>query len=356
MLLKPFKRSLKTPGQAPGSMIHVGEQKMLATKVTAIEYHRGTIFDERVTADLAFLQHVRESEPVTWINVAGLHEIETISRIGEIFDIHPLILEDILNTDQRPKLDQSETNIYLIVKMIQWQEDKQHLETEQVSIVLGPGFVLTFQEQEKDVFEPVRERLRSGKGQLRQRGADYLAYSLLDAVVDHYFVVLERLGEHIEEIEEKLIADPEPETLEDIHHLKREMLYLRRSVWPLRELIGGLQRGDLPQFRQETLIYLRDVYEHTIQVIDTIESFRDIVSGLLDIYLSSVSHRLNEVMKVLTIISTIFIPLTFITGLYGMNFTYIPELQVRWAYFAVWGVMITITGGLLIFFKRKKWL
>lgn len=356
MKWKRFSRMTKTVGMSPGSMVHVGQQKMVQTQVSVIEYHTNDFYEVRQTADNAELVRAREGDPVSWINVAGLHDTEQIAEIGEIFGMHPLLLEDILNTEQRPKIDQHDACLYLILKMIQWDEVAQKIETEQISIVLGQGFVLTFQEQEKDIFDSLRQRIRTGKGRIRQRGADYLAYAMLDAVVDYYYVILENTGEQIETIEDELVTDPDSETLQKIHALKREMLFLRRSVWPLREIIGGLQRGDFSQFEQGTLIYLRDVYEHTIQVIDTVETYRDIVSGLLDIYLSSISNKMNEIMKVLTIISTIFIPLTFITGLYGMNFQYIPELQFRWGYFIVWLVMLLLSFAMLLYFKRKKWL
>lgn len=356
MIWKRFSRMTRTVGMSPGSMIHVGQQKMAQTKVSIIEYHANDFYEERQVTDLNELARARKSEPVTWINVAGLHDTDQIAEIGRVFGTHPLLLEDILNTEQRPKIDQYDTYLYLILKMIHWEEPAQQIETEQISIVLGQGFVLTFQEQEKDIFDPLRQRIRSGQGRIRQLGADYLAYTMLDAVVDHYYVILENLGEQIEAIEEELVTDPDPETLQKIQEVKREMLFLRRSIWPLREVVGGLQRGDFPQFQEGTLIYLRDVYEHTIQVIDTVETYRDVVSGLLDIYLSSISNKMNEVMKVLTIISTIFIPLTFITGLYGMNFQYIPELQFRWGYYVVWCVMLLLSGAMLLYFRRKKWL
>lgn len=346
----------KKIGMAPGSMVHVGQQKMSQSKVSIIEYHADEFFEERESAHIHELARARDSKPVTWINIAGLHETEKIAKIGEIFSIHPLLLEDILNTEQRPKIDQYDDYLYLILKMIHWQEDTNRIETEQISIVLGQGFVLTFQEQEKDVFDALRNRIRSGKGRIRQTGTDYLAYAMLDSIVDHYYLILENLGEQIETIEEELVIDPNPETLQKINQIKREMLFLRRSIWPLREVIGGLQRGDYAQFQEGTLIYLRDVYEHTIQVIDTVETYRDIVSSLIDIYLSSLSNKMNEVMKVLTIIATIFIPLTFITSLYGMNFQYIPELGFHWGYFIVWLVMLLISITMLYYFRKKKWL
>ncbi len=351
-----YRRRTEKTGLAPGTPMHIGQRKMEMIKITVIDYDAVGYYEERETTDIARLAKAKETEPITWINIAGLHQIETIEAIGQIFDIHPLLLEDILNTEQRPKIEQYDNYLYMILKLIHWREDDNEIETEQISIVLGNRFVITFQEQEEDIFDPLRQRIRSGKGRIRQFGSDYLAYSLLDMVVDHYFLILENLGEQIEVVEDELVSDPNTTTLQKIHDLKREMLYLRRSVWPLREVIGGLQRDESNLIQEATLIFLRDVYEHTIQVIDTIETYRDVVSGLLDVYLSSISNKMNEVMKVLTVIATIFIPLTFITSLYGMNFRYMPELQWRWAYPLLWLVLITISVFMLAYFRKKDWL
>lgn len=348
-------RSEKT-GLAPGSSRHVGQRKMEAVKIALIDYDDAGYFHEQETGDMALLAEAIETEPVTWINVAGLHQVEIIEAIGGTFDIHPLLLEDILNTEQRPKIEQYEDYLYIILKLIQWNEDRGEIEWEQVSIVLGARFVITFQEQEKDIFDPLRQRIRSDKARIRRFGPDYLAYSLMDLVVDHYFLILENLGEQIEVIEEALVTNPTTSTLQQMQQLKRELLFMRRSVWPLREVIGGLQRGESVMFAEATLMYLRDLYEHTIQVIDTVETHRDIISGLLDIYLSSLSNKMNEVMRVLTVIATLFIPLTFIAGLYGMNFHYMPELQYRWAYPAVLILMLALSGVMIAYFRRRGWM
>ena len=292
---------------------------------------------------------------VTWLDIDGVHQAEVLESVGNYANLHPLVLEDIHNTYQRPKVEDYDDYLYIVLKMISWDSDSNEAQAEQVSLILGKSYVISFKEDPGDIFDPIRQRLREGKGRIRKLGADYLAYSLLDQVVDHYFIVLENLGERVEDLEEELVTNPDKSTLQTIYHLKRELIYLRKSVWPLREAISSLERGESPLFQPETLIYLRDVYDHTIQVIDTIETFRDMVSGMLDIYLSSVSNRMNEVMKVLTIIATIFIPLTFITGVYGMNFNYMPELQWRWGYFSIWGVMIVIVIGMVVYFKRKGW-
>jgi magnesium transporter len=293
---------------------------------------------------------------VTWINIDGLHQIEILEKIGECYGLHPLVLEDILNTDQRPKMEDYSNYIYIVLKMLDQGNKSNEIATEQISLILGPNFVFSFQEKEGDVFDPIRERIRNGKGRIRKMGADYLAYALLDSIVDNYFIILEKLSEKIEYLEEKLITRPTPETLQTIHHIKREMIFLRKAIWPLREVIGGLERNESSLIKESTKIYLRDIYDHTIQTIDTIETFRDMVSGMLDIYLSSVSNRLNSVMKVLTIIATIFMPLTFLAGIYGMNFKYMPELEWGWGYPVLWLIMIGIGIFMLAYFKKKNWL
>lgn len=353
---KSYRRHTEKIGLAPGTPLHVGQQKMETIKIVVIDYDQAGYYDEHEITDLAQLASAKDSDHISWVNVAGLHDLNATETIGQTFGIHPLLLEDILNTEQRPKVEQYDDYLFMILKLIHWREDRSEIETEQISIVLDRNYVITFQEQEQDIFEPLRQRIRAGKGRIRQFGSDYLAYSLLDMVVDHYFLILENLGEQIEWVEDELVTAPTTATLQQIHDLKRELLSLRRSVWPLREVIVGLQRDESTLIHEATLIYLRDVYEHTIQVIDTIETYRDVVSGLLDVYLSSISNKMNEIMKVLTIIATIFIPLTFITSLYGMNFHYIPELQWRWAYPALWLVLFTISGVMLVYFHRKDWL
>jgi magnesium transporter len=298
----------------------------------------------------------RDTLSVTWLDVDGTHDIETIRKLGECYGLHPLVQEDILNTDQRPKLEDYGDYLYIVLKMLSHDERSGEIRSEQVSLILGRSFVISFQEgKEGDVFGPIRERIRSGKGRIRKTGADFLAYSLIDAVVDSYFVIMEKLGESVDILEERLVDRPSPETLHGIHALKKEMIFLRKSVWPLREVIGALERGDSGLIQEPTRAYLRDVYDHTIQVIETIETFRDMVTGMLDIYLSSLSNRLNEVMKVLTIIATLFMPLTFLAGVYGMNFRRMPELEWPWGYPAVLGIMCIVAISMLAYFKKKKW-
>jgi magnesium transporter len=294
-------------------------------------------------------------ESVTWVDIGGVHRLDLLEAFGKQFSLHPLLLEDIANTDQRPKLDDYESYLFLVMKVLSVTE-KQDLLVEQVSFVIGRNFVLSFQENGTDVFRPVRDRLRGGKGRLRQSGADYLLYALVDAIVDQYFLVLESLGEKIELLQEKVVADPKPDTLREVHALKRQLLFLRRAVWPLREATNSLSRSDCPFLHEPTKVFFRDVYDHVVQIVDTIETLREMVSASLDIYLSSVSYRLNAVMRVLTVITTIFMPLSFIASIYGMNFEYMPELKSEWGYPAVLGAMGLIAAGMLIAFRQRRWL
>ena len=352
---KLTKKRSKKAGLPPGTLVHIGEKKAEEPKITIIDYDE-VHFQEREIEKIEECFVFRDQPTVTWINVDGLHQVEILEKLGECYGLHPLVLEDILNTDQRPKMEDYGDYIYIVLKMLDQNNKSNEIVTEQISLILGPNFVFSFQERTGDTFNQIRERIRNSKGRIRKMGADYLAYTLLDSIVDNYFIILEKLGEKIEFLEEELVTRPIPETLQAIHHLKREMIFLRKAVWPLREVIGNLERGEPPLVKETTRIYLRDVYDHTIQVIDTIETFRDMVSGMLDIYLSSVSNRLNAVMKVLTIIATIFMPLTFIAGIYGMNFKYMPELEWYWGYPAVWIVVVFIGISMLIYFKKKRWL
>jgi len=340
-------------GHPPGTVLHVGERRVEETQVTILEYDE-LRFREQDVETIEECLPSRDALTVTWINVHGLHGVEVLERVGDCFGLHPLVLEDILNTNQRPKVEDFGDYIYVVLRM--FYSEGEEVAEEQVSLILGPTFVVSFQEREKDVFDPIRERIRQSRGRIRKMGADYLAYALLDSIVDSYFVVLEKLGERIEGLEDDLVSNPAPETLQVIHNLKREMIFLRRSVWPLREIIRGLERGESALIGETTGLYVRDLYDHTIQVIETVETFRDMLSGMLDIYLSSVSNRMNEVMKVLTIIATIFIPLTLIAGIYGMNFQQMPELGWRWGYPMVWAVMLAIGALMLAYFRGKRWL
>lgn len=346
------KRSKKT-GLSPGTLIHIGEKRENAINIALFTYS-GQQCDEHVVTDPSSL-HPPTDETVMWVNVGGVHKADVLEVFGKQFGLHPLLLEDIANTDQRPKLDDYETYLFLVMKMLALNKRGDIL-VEQVSFVIGRNYVLSFQENGTDIFEPVRDHLRIGKGRLRHNGSDYLLYALVDAVVDQYFSVLETLGEKIESLQERVMADPKPETLHDIHALKRQLLFVRRAVWPLREAISNLSRSDSPYLHEATNVFFRDVHDHVVQIVDTIETLREMVSASLDIYLSSVSYRLNAVMRVLTVITTIFMPLSFIAGIYGMNFEHMPELKWEWGYPIALGVMGVVAAGMLIGFRRRKWL
>jgi len=349
------KSRSKKAGLPPGTPVYVGERKDERIRMSVLDYDEEH-FDEKKLEQIEECFPYKDTSTVTWINIDAIHQIDIIEKVGRHFGLHPLIQEDIVNTEQRPKMEDFGDFIFVVLKMIYHDENEDGIKIEQVSLILGENFVISFQEREGDIFNHVRERIRKGKGRIRKMKEDYLAYSLLDAVVDNYFFILEKTGEQIEELEEKVVSEPKPETLQEIHKLKRSMIFLRRSVWPLREVISTLERGESSLIRETCRIYLRDVYDHTIQVIDSVETFRDMLSGMHDTFLSSISNRMNEIMKVLTIIATIFIPLTFIAGIYGMNFKFMPELEWRWSYFAVWVVIVVVAAVMMIFFKRKRWL
>jgi len=350
-----IKKTSKKAGLPPGTLVHIGERKTKKVRITVIDYDE-TQFEQEAVKTVEECLPFKDKPTVTWINIDGLHDVKVIEKLGRYFGLHPLLLEDILNTEQRPKMEDFGDYIFLVVKMLNYDDKTEQIEAEQVSLILGPNWVISFQECEGDVFDPLRDRLRKGKGRIRKMGADYLAYALVDAIVDHYFIILEEFGEKIEDTETELATNPTRETLQAIRTTKKEMIFLRKSVWPLRELVSGLERGESPLIHESTGVYLRDVYDHTVQVIDTVESFRDMISGMLDIYLSSISNRMNEVMKVLTIFAAIFIPLTFVAGIYGMNFEFMPELRWHFGYFGVLIGMASVAGGMLVYFRRKRWL
>ncbi|HNS13873.1 MAG TPA: magnesium/cobalt transporter CorA [Syntrophorhabdaceae bacterium] len=347
------KRSAKT-GLPPGSLVHIGKEKPVEPTITVLLYNEGECREIEVK-DLEQHLPVKDTPGVAWINVEGISHAETIEKIGQHFDLHPLLLEDIMNSDQRPKMEDYDDYLFVVLKKVYFDESGVIVHAEQISMVLGQRFVITFNENNGSIFDPVRMLLKNDKGRIRKMGADYLMYSLIDVVVDNYFTVLETLGERIEDLEARLIAKPGAGTLKVMQALKNNMIFLRKIVWPLREVVGNMERGQSPLIHDYTHVYLRDVYDHSVHIMDTIETFRDMLSAMLDIYLSSISNRMNEVMKVLTIIATIFIPLTFIVGLYGMNFEYMPELRLRWGYPAVLLVMLAVGISMIFYFKRKKW-
>jgi len=301
-----------------------------------------------------FAKYLR-SPSITWINVTGVRDISLINQIGMQFDLHPLTIGDIANTNQRPKLEEFNHYMFAILKMVYFNETHNSLTMEQLSIIMTKNVVISFQEKPGDVFEKIRENIRSGKNRIRKSGGDYLTYALIDAIVDNYFSVLEGIGEELDNLEERLLKNPTPKTLHSIHSLKRKLLNLRRSIWPVRDSINALLRSESRIITKPTLPYLRDLSDKTIRVIESVELHNDLIAGLLDIYFSNISNRTNDTMKVLTIIATIFIPLTFITGIYGMNFDNMPELMWEYGYFIIVGLMTFLGIAMFFFFKKKKW-
>ncbi|MCD4845048.1 MAG: magnesium/cobalt transporter CorA [Methanosarcinales archaeon] len=351
---KIFRKRSEKVGLPPGTLVHIGERKAEKQRITIIDYDE-TQFQERELETIEESFPFKDTSTITWINIDGLHQLEIIEKIGKHFNIHALVLEDIANTEQRPKMEDFDDYLFLILKMICFEEKDKRIKVEQVGLILGSNFVISFREEKGNVFDPVRQRIISKKGRIRKKGADYLAYALIDVIVDSYFLILERIGDQIEDLEEDLMDGPRQETMQAIHSLKRELLQFRKSVWPLQEMISKLEKGESEMFNESTQIYLKDVHDHTIHVIDTIEIFHDMLSGLLDLYISSVSNKMNEIMKVLTIIATIFIPLTFIAGVYGMNFKYMPILEWRYGYPMVLLVMLIIGVGMIIYTRKREW-
>jgi len=351
---RPRNRSSNV-GLPPGTMVYIGDQKMDAVSVDIIDYNQSN-FTELREASVERCGELAGAPGVTWINVNGIHDVGLIESLGGCLELHPLTLEDIVNTGQRPKTEEFPHYIYVVLKMISFNETTNQLATEHVSLILADNYVVSFQERRGDVFDSVRDRIRNSKGRLRSMKADYLAYSLMDAVVDHYFLAVERMGDRIEDLDDQILTDPHPNAMQEVHHLKRQILGMRKAVWPLREEIRVLEKCESGLIRPETKAFLRDLYDHTIQVIDMVETFRDILGGMHDTFLSNVSNRMNEIMKVLTIIATIFIPLTFIAGLYGMNFEHMPELKWAWGYYMALGVMLAVGIVMTVYFRKKKWL
>ncbi|PHR49242.1 MAG: magnesium and cobalt transport protein CorA [Fluviicola sp.] len=341
-------------GMAPGSLLFTGEQKMEQVNIEVMKYDEKSI-EEKSFSDISkAIDFVDSSDKVSWINIEGIHDVETIEKVMLHFNLHRLTGEDILSVGQRPKLDDYSNYLHVVLRMFMLVENE--IEDEQITLVLTQKCLVTFQEKPGDVFNFVRRRLNEGKGQIRTRGADYLHYALIDSVVDHYFIILENFGDKIEDLEIELLDRPTDDVLKRLHHLRREALQLRRNVYPLREVVSRLEKQEADFINPETRLFVRDLYDHTIQVIETVEVFRDSASGLLDLYMNSISNKMNGIMKLLTIVSTIFIPLTFIAGVYGMNFQHMPELEYRFGYGVAMLVMFVIAVIMVIFFKRKKWL
>ncbi|MBN1845173.1 MAG: magnesium/cobalt transporter CorA [Sedimentisphaerales bacterium] len=354
-MARNHRRKAKQVGLPPGTLVHVGEKKAEQVRITVIDYDAAAIQRKTVSQTKQCLPF-KETATVTWINIDGLHDVKVVEDIGRLFDLHPLILEDILHTNQRPKIENHERHLFVVMRMIRFDDETGRILSEQFSMVLGEHYLITFQECVGDVFEPIRQRLGDPQSRLRKNGPDYLLYRLMDSLVDHYFVVLEKVGDRIEALQEEVARDPAEGTLQNIHRMRREMISFRRAVWPVRDLISSLQRQETPLLSEAYQVFFNDLYDHIVRVVDTTESYREMISGMLDLYMSSISNKMNAVMKVLTIIATIFIPLTFIAGVYGMNFDTMPELHWRWGYATIWGIMGAVFIAMLFYFKRKKWL
>lgn len=357
---KKTNGSVKKPGAAPGTVEHVGTKRVEKITITVHDYdqdHVNTIPIESIEDCKPYLKNPSK----TWIKVEGLHDVEKLKSIWSYFDLHPLIQEDIVNTNQRPKVEQHENCIFFVMRMLYYTPDQQSIDNEQISIILGKNFVLSFQETDRPLFNPVVDRLNTSKSRIRNMDVDYLAYALMDTVTDHYFSLLDTQVDQMEQIDEELLDDPDESTFQKIHSLRKEIVFTRKSIWPTRDMLNSVIRDESEFIEESTKIYIRDVYDHMVQIIDNVENYRDMILGMHDMYMSHVSNKMNEVMKVLTIIATIFIPLTFIAGLYGMNFNpeaspyNMPELNWYWGYPAFWVVMIIVATIMITYFKKKDW-
>ena len=350
-----FRKRDQLQGQVPGSLIFVGTQKVERSSIHVIDYDAERLNEFDLT-DVNQLKELPPAPACRWVNVYGLHDVDLVSRLGAHFNIHAMVIEDVLNTGQRPKLEEFDDFLFLVIKMFKYDQEQEAVLQDQLSMLIGRNFLITFQEQSGNVFAPVRDRIRKMKGRIRQLGVDYLSYALLDTVVDNYVDVIERIGGHVEELDEKVLGEPDKEVLTEVTNAKREINYLRKSIRPARDAIILLGKVDSDLLHDYTVPFLKDLQDLITHATEVVEIYSEMVTDQLNIYHSSLSNRMNDVMKVLTIFAAIFIPLTFIAGIYGTNFDYLPELHYRHSYFIFWGVIILVAGGMLIFFKRKKWL
>ncbi len=353
-MTKILDSKAKKAGLPPGTLVFTGEKKAESVKITVMDYDEKHL-QERELADVNEILQYKDTKTVTWLNINGIHREDIIESIGNYFNIHPLVMEDIMNVGQRPKIEYYDDYVFIVLRMLSYDDDKSDIVDEQLSLIITRGFVISFQEIEGDVFDPIRERIRNASGRVRKMGSDYLAYILIDIIVDNYFIILEKLSEETEVLEDNLVRNPGPDSMREINILKRKLILMRKAIWPLRESLNVIGKFDSSILTEATSLYFRDVYDHTIRLIDTIETLREVMMDLLNMNLSSLSNRMNEIMKVLTIISTIFIPMTFLAGVYGMNFEFMPELGWRLGYPIAWLIMISIGASMLTYFKKKRW-
>lgn len=350
-----FRKRSHKAGLPPGALVPIGKATSVSTTIDSIIFNADELIVNQ-SVDASHLDAHIDDKSIMWLDVKGLRQIQTVEMIGRKFNLHPLVLEDILNSAQRPKIEDYDDYLFIVIKSLVHDDVDFITQTGQISFVMGKNFVITFRDTESPLFEPVMQRLKVSKSKLREGKADYLTYSCIDLIIDNYFLILEKIGDRIETIEDALVSKPSNQMLGQIHKLKTDLIFLRKSLWPLREIISRMLNGDIPFINESLRPYLRDLFDHAIHAIDTVETFRDIISGMIDIYLSSVNNRLNETMRVLTIIATIFIPLTFLSGWYGMNFDDMPELKWRYGYPMVITLAITIASSMLFYFRKKKWI
>lgn len=345
----------KKAGLPPGTLIHIGKKTEDQQRVTVFDYDPEKLTEFECNSIEEVFPY-RDKKSVSWINIDGLHETQNIALLGKHFGIHPLVLEDILNTRMRPQLEEHDEFLFISLKMLGISSDQKSIITEQISFILGEQWIISFQEKQGDIFDGLRHRAKDTKRPLRKRGNDYLLYRLLDTIVDHYFFIIEHINEKIEQLDKRVLIDSTNEFIFEVQKLKTKIINFRKVITPLREILTSLKKDENEFFEESTLIYLSDVYDHVIQLQETVESQKESLTSLLELHTSLLGHKMNQIMKVLTIMASIFIPLTFVAGIYGMNFEYMPELSYRYGYFVVWGIMISIFTAMIIYFQRKKWL
>ncbi len=352
---KFIKKYSKKVGLPPGSLVHIGEKHSDISKITVVDYSKDHYEEKNVTA-LEDCRSYLEKNSTTWLRLTGIHDTQLVQSIGSLCNLHQLVLEDILHTNQRPKVEFYKEYVFIVLWLIYYNEDNDSTKYEQLSLVVGKNFVITFEEREHGLFDTIKERIEHSQWREKDLGSDYLAYALVDVIVDNYFLVLESKSNKIEEIEQSFFDDTSAASARSLYKQKANMIFLKKSIWPLREVVSTLLRNDSTIIKESTLPYLRDLNDHTVQIIEIIESIQDLLTSMLNIYQSAVSNKMNTIMKVLTVITTIFVPLTLITGIYGMNFKYMPELEWKYGYLTVLAIMGSIIFGMLVYFKRKKWL